>query len=66
MIKKLILAKIMIGQYLILTKLLIFKKLYKFHINTILIINQVYKFNKLFSSSLYFYNFSAKIYTLLS
>jgi hypothetical protein len=37
MIKKLILVRIMInfGQYLILTKLLIFKKLYKFHINTI-------------------------------
>jgi hypothetical protein len=54
------------GQYLILIKLLIFKKLYKSHTNTILIINQVYEFNKLFSSSLYFYNSSAKTYTLLS
>jgi hypothetical protein len=67
-IKKLILARVMVnfGQYLISTKLLIFKKLYKSHINTILIINQVYEFNKLFSSSLYFYNSSAKTYTLLS
>jgi hypothetical protein len=58
MIKKLILARIMInfGQYLISTKLLTFKKLYKSHINAKLIINQVYEFNKLFSSSLYFYN----------